>query len=328
VHVVVTGGAGYIGAHMVRALQRANHDVVVVDNLSTGFRDAVPSGVKLCELDVRDRAALTNLFVTERTEAIFHFASRIQVGESVTDPRLYYRDNLSAAIDLLEAVLDAGVRRFILSSTAAVYGNPQRVPIVETDPTLPVNPYGETKLAIEHALASYARAYGLAYAALRYFNAAGAEPDAGIGERHDPETHLIPLVLEAALGRRPHITIFGEDYPTPDGTCVRDYVHVMDLANAHLLALDHLARGGAGGPFNLGTGSGHSVREVINTAAEVTGSRIRLARGERRPGDPAVLVASPERAIKELGWQPHRSVLRQIIEDAWTWHRSRAVRPA
>jgi UDP-glucose 4-epimerase len=320
--LVVTGGAGYIGSHMARTLLRAGHEVIVIDNLSGGHREAVPSGVKFFVLDVRDREPITRMLVDEKIEAVFHFASRIQVGESVVDPRLYYRDNLAAGIELLESVLEAGVRRFILSSTAAVYGNPERVPIDEGDPLEPVNPYGETKLAIERALAAYDRAYGLKFAALRYFNAAGAEPGGGIGERHYPETHLIPIVLETALGIRPHTTIFGQDYPTPDGTCVRDYVHVTDLAEAHLLALEHLNRGGESGAFNLGTGHGHSVKEVIETATAVTGRDIRVQIGERRLGDPAALVASPRRAEGVLKWRPSRSSLEQIVTDAWAWHRA------
>jgi UDP-glucose 4-epimerase len=309
---------------MVRTLMRANAEIFVVDNLQAGHRDTIPKGVTFLEIDVRAKEELARFFRAERIEAVFHFASRIQVGESVVAPRLYYRDNLSAAVDLLDAVLDAGISRFILSSTAAVYGNPARVPIREEDPTNPVNPYGQTKLAIEHMLEDYARAYGLRYAALRYFNAAGAEPNSGLGERHDPETHLIPLVLEAALGLRPEITIFGQDYPTPDGTCIRDYIHVMDLADAHLAALDHLIRGGDVGAFNLGTGQGHSVREVIDTAKRVTEVDIPLKYGPRREGDPAILVASSERAQRTFNWKPVRSSLETIIRDAWEWHRYHA----
>jgi UDP-glucose 4-epimerase len=309
---------------MVRTLRRANAEVFVVDNLSAGDREAVPKDVTLLEIDVRARDELTRFFRAERIEAVFHFASRIQVGESVMAPRLYYRDNLSAAVDLLDAVLDAGVSSFILSSTAAVYGNPIQTPIRERDPTLPVNPYGQTKLAIEHMLRDYERAYGLRFAALRYFNASGAE--SGLGERHDPETHLIPLVLEAALGLRGEITIFGQDYSTPDGTCIRDYIHVMDLADAHLAALSYLLRGEESGAFNLGTGRGHSVREVIETAKRITGVEIPLKYGPRREGDPAVLVASSDRAQKVLGWSPARSSLERIIQDAWEWHRHHAER--
>jgi UDP-glucose 4-epimerase len=314
VNVLVTGGAGYIGSHMVRALVGAGHRVVVVDDLSSGFIDAVaPEATFVCA-DVR-AATVGEILRDHAIEAVFHFASRIQVGESVTHPRLYFRDNLAAAVQLCEQVLDAKVGYFVLSSTAAVYGVPLRTPLDEEHPTVPVNPYGETKLAIERMLASYGRAYGLRYAALRYFNAAGAEP--GLAERHDPETHLIPLVLDAALGRRPNVTIFGDDYATPDGTCVRDYIHVKDLAQAHLAALVHLERGGESGAFNLGTGHGHSVREVIETTKRVTGVSIPVVMGTRREGDPPVLVAGADRARAVLGWEPSCSSLERIVEDAW-----------
>jgi UDP-glucose 4-epimerase len=250
-------------------------------------------------------------------EAIFHFASRIQVGESVVDPRLHYKGNLGAAISLLESALDARVGTFILSSSAAVYGLPHGTPIDEAHPTAPINPYGETKLAIERMLASYRRAYGLSFAALRYFNAAGADADAGLAERHDPETHLIPIVLDAALGLRPAVTVFGRDYDTPDGTCIRDYVHVVDLCEAHLAALEHLAAGGAGGAFNLGTGEGQSVAQVIEVARRVTGREIPVEDGARREGDPPRLVASVERAARVLGWRAKRASLEQIVRDAW-----------
>jgi UDP-glucose 4-epimerase len=300
---------------MVRALVGAGHRVVVIDDLSTGHADALERGVDFVHADVRARDIVTRVLETRSVETIFHFASRIQVGESVVEPRLYYRDNLGAAVELLERALDAKVPYFILSSTAAVYGSPEHTPIEEGHPTEPVNPYGETKLAIEKMLASYRHAYGLSYAALRYFNAAGAEP--GLAERHDPETHLIPLVLDAVLGRRPKITVFGDDYPTPDGTCIRDYVHVTDLADAHLAALVHLTRGGESGAFNLGTGRGHSVREVIDAARRITGREIPTALGARREGDPPVLVASADRAKKVLGWEATRSSLDRIVADAW-----------
>ena len=318
-NVLVTGGAGYIGSHMVRVLLRAGHAVTVLDDLSAGHADAVPPGTPLVKADVRTRDVVLPLLRDSKIDAIFHFASRIQVGESVRDPRLYYRDNLAAGVALLESALDAGVKRFILSSTAAVYGDPIRVPIDEDHPTVPVNPYGDTKLMLERVLASYARAYGLGYVALRYFNASGADVAAGIGERHDPETHLIPLVLEAAQGKR-ELTVFGEDYATPDGTCVRDYIHVTDLAKAHLAALAYLDSGGASGAFNLGTGQGHSVREVLVCAEKITGRRIPYKVGIRREGDPPVLVASPERAKRVLGWVPERPRLDDIVADAWAWH--------
>jgi UDP-glucose 4-epimerase len=314
VNILVTGGAGYIGSHMARALVGAGHRVVVVDDLSSGHIDAVPAEATFVCADIRSDA-LSDALRDHSVEAVLHFASRIQVGESVTSPRLYFRDNLAAGVTLLERVLDANVTTFILSSTAAVYGVPLRTPIGEDHPTVPVNPYGETKLAIERMLASYGKAYGLRYAALRYFNAAGAEP--GLGERHDPETHLIPLVIDAALGRRPNVTIFGDDYPTPDGTCVRDYIHVKDLADAHLAALLHLERGGDSGAYNLGTGHGHSVREVIEVTKRVTGLSVPVVMGPRREGDPPVLVAGPDRAKAVLGWEPVCSSLERIVEDAW-----------
>jgi UDP-glucose 4-epimerase len=314
VNVLVTGGAGYIGSHMVRALLRAGHRVVVIDDLSAGHIDAVHPEAKFVCADVRSDT-VRDVLRDDAVEAVIHFASRIQVGESVSNPRLYYRDNLVAAVTLCDHVLDAHVPYFILSSTAAVYGAPIRTPIDEGHPTVPVNPYGATKLAIERMLAAYGRAYGIRSVALRYFNAAGAE--AGLGERHDPETHLIPLVLDAALGRRETITVFGDDYDTPDGTCVRDYIHVKDLAEAHLAALVHLERGGESGAFNLGTGRGHSVREVIDVVERVTGAPVPVARGARREGDPPVLVASPDRAKAVLAWQPACSSLDQIVGDAW-----------
>jgi UDP-glucose 4-epimerase len=318
-NVLVTGGAGYIGSHMVRALLEAEHRVIVVDDLSSGHIDAIAPGATFVCADVR-ADVVADVLREHAIEAVLHFASRIQVGESVTDPRLYYRDNLAAGVTFLERVLDAQVKYFVLSSTAAVYGDPIRTPIDEAHPTVPVNPYGETKLAMEKMLAAYGRAYGLRHAALRYFNAAGAGP--GLAERHDPETHLIPLVLDAALGRRPNVTVFGDDYPTPDGTCVRDYVHVTDLARAHLAALVHLERGDAGGAYNLGTGQGHSVREVIEVTRRVTGLDVPVVRGARREGDPPVLVAAAERARAELGWEPTRSSLPSIVEDAWRARRA------
>jgi UDP-glucose 4-epimerase len=308
---------------MVRVLLREGHRVVVVDDLSSGHADALPAGVPLVRTDVRDRAVVGRALRDHGVEAIFHFASKIQVGESVVNPRLYWQGNFVATAELLEAVLDAGVKRFVLSSTAAVYGDPVRVPMDEEHPTVPVNPYGATKLAIERMLADYARAHGLSYAALRYFNASGADVEAGIGERHDPETHLIPLVLEAALGKRPHVTVFGDDWATPDGTCVRDYIHVLDLAEAHLAALAYLAAGGSSGAFNLGTGRGHSVREVIETVKRVSGREVPVVMGARREGDPPSLVASADRAARVLGWKAKRTSLEEIVRDAWAWRSAR-----
>jgi len=317
----VTGGAGYVGSHMVSTLRRAGHQVVVVDDLSGGHREAVPPGVPLVQADVADRPKVTATLREHRVEAILHFAARIQVGESVALPRLYYTGNLAASVGLLESALDAGVERFILSSTAAVYGAPIATPIEEDHPTAPVNPYGETKLATERMLAAYSSAYGLRYAALRYFNASGADPDApNLGERHVPETHLVPIVLEAALGVRPSVTVFGTDYPTPDGTCLRDYVHVLDLCDAHLAALEYLANGGQSAAFNLGAGRGHSVNEVIETARRVSGRPIPVTYGPRRPGDPPALVASCSRAERVLGWRAKRSSIERIVSDAWAFH--------
>ena len=317
----MTGGAGYVGSHMVSTLRRAGHQVVVVDDLSGGHREAVPPGVPLVQADVADRPKVTATLREHRVEAILHFAARIQVGESVALPRLYYTGNLAASVGLLESALDAGVERFILSSTAAVYGAPIATPIEEDHPTAPVNPYGETKLATERMLAAYSSAYGLRYAALRYFNASGADPDApNLGERHVPETHLVPIVLEAALGVRPSVTVFGTDYPTPDGTCLRDYVHVLDLCDAHLAALEYLANGGQSAAFNLGAGRGHSVNEVIETARRVSGRPIPVTYGPRRPGDPPALVASCSRAERVLGWRAKRSSIERIVSDAWAFH--------
>jgi UDP-glucose 4-epimerase len=315
--VLVTGGAGYIGSHMALVLRRAGHGVIVVDDLSTGHRDAVPAGTPLVEASVADPARMADVLRTHRVDAILHFAGRIQVGESVREPRLYYEGNVAAAIALLGSALDAGVGCFVLSSTAAVYGDPLRVPIDEAHPTSPINPYGVTKLAIERMLEDYGHAYGLRWAALRYFNAAGADVDAGLDERHEPETHLVPLVLDAALGRRESVTLFGDDYDTPDGTCIRDYVHVLDLCDAHLAALERLVSGGQVGALNLGTGTGHSVMQVIDTVQRVSGREVRVVRGPRRPGDPPRLVASPDAAARVLGWRATRRSLEEIVRDAF-----------
>jgi UDP-glucose 4-epimerase len=320
--VLVTGGAGYIGSVVVEALQAAGAErIVVLDDLSKGHRNAVLSTARLVEGRIGDRALVAEVCRAERVDAAIHMAASSLVPESVRDPARYYANNVAASLALLDGLRDAGVSRFVLSSTAAVYGEPEKGPITEDFPTRPTNPYGETKLALERALAWYAAAYSLSSASLRYFNAAGATETNG--EDHEPETHLIPIVLAAARGEREAVAIYGDDYPTADGTCVRDYVHVSDLADAHLRALDALpTEVGAAGTarvYNLGTGSGYSVRQVVSVAEEVTGRAIPTLRAPRRPGDPAVLVASSEKIQRELGWRPLKQDLRVIVEDAWRW---------
>src|SRR6516164_8019069 len=318
--ILVTGGAGYIGSHAVRLFLARGHDVWVYDNLVFGHRAAVPAE-RLTVADLAEPQRLDHVLVERRIEAVVHFAAFAFVGESVQQPAKYYQNNLVNALNLLEAVRRHKVGRFVFSSTCATYGVPEKVPITEDTPQRPINPYGQTKLAFEHALADYAAAYGLGYAALRYFNAAGASPDGSIGEDHEPETHLIPLALQAIQGVRPPLTVFGADYSTPDGTCVRDYVHVDDLAEAHLLALEKI-EAGKGLCLNLGTGRGYSIREVITTAVKVTGKSIAAKDGPRRPGDPPMLVAAADRARQVLGWSPRYRELQPIIESAWKWHRA------
>lgn len=318
--VLVTGGAGYIGSHTVRELVKKGYRVVVLDNLSKGHRASVV-GIELIEGDTSDRQLLRSLFRERYFTAVVHFAAFSLVGESVLEPAAYYRNNVLGGISLLDAMVEAGVPGLVFSSTAAVYGEPTIVPIPEEHPASPTNPYGATKLAVEEAIRWYGGAYGLKYCILRYFNAAGADPVGDIGEDHEPETHLIPLVLKTALGQRPRLSIYGSDYPTPDGTCVRDYIHVTDLAGAHVLALESLAAGAPSGVYNLGNGSGYSVLEVVRAAEAVTGLPIRVDHAARRPGDPATLVASSEKAITELGWRPRFAGLPAIIETAWRWHR-------
>jgi UDP-glucose 4-epimerase len=316
VRVLVTGGAGYIGSVVVEELLRDGHAVVVYDSLAKGHRGAVAPEAAFVEGDLRDGDRLRAALRGHAVEAVVHMAADSLVGESVQDPAKYYRNNVGAGLALLDAMRDVGVARLVFSSTAAVYGEPAKQPIEESDPTAPTNPYGETKLAFERALAWYAPAYGLRYASLRYFNAAGAT--ARCGEVHSPETHLIPLVLQAAAGQQPHVTVFGEDYPTRDGTCVRDYIHVVDLARAHVLALGILDERSA--IYNLGCGGeGYSVREVIETARGVTGREVPLRMGPRRAGDPAVLIASSDRIKRELGWRPAHQDLRAIVASAWAW---------
>lgn len=316
--VLVVGGAGYIGSHMVWLLGQQGVEVVVLDNLSSGHRDAVIHG-QFVHGDIADRLVLDKLFSAHEFDAVMHFASFIQVGESVLEPAKYYQNNVSNTLNLLNAMLAHGVKNFIFSSTAATFGEPNYVPIDERHPQQPINPYGRSKLMIEQALADYDQAYGLRSVCLRYFNAAGAHPEALLGERHDPETHLIPLVLQAASGRRAAISVFGRDYDTPDGTCIRDYIHVLDLADAHWLALKYLAQGGASNAFNLGNGDGYSVQAVIDTALAVTGRPIRVLDQPRRAGDPARLVADAAKCREVLGWMPVYADLARIIEHAWRW---------
>ncbi len=319
-NILVTGGAGYVGSHAVRLLGQAGHEVWVIDNLSQGHRGAVPAA-RLIVGELSDRDLVVRILAETKIEAVMHFAAFALVGESVTDPARYYQNNVVASLSLLESMRTAGVRRMVFSSTTATYGAPERVPITEDERQEPINPYGFAKLVIEHALADYAHAYGFGYAALRYFNAAGASPVGDIGEDHRPESHLIPIVLQVALGQRNEVTIFGEDYPTPDGTCVRDYIHVDDLGRAHVKALERLTSGKRL-KLNLGTGQGHSVREVIDACGRVTGHDICAISGPRRPGDPPVLVADSSRAQKMLDWKPQYTQLDAIVESAWRWHRS------
>lgn len=318
-NILVVGGAGYVGSHALRRLIRAGHSVWVYDNLSRGHRGAVPAG-RLIEGEVADGPRLVEVLREHRIDAVMHFAAYALVNESVVDPAMYYRNNVIATLELLDAMRQAKVERFVFSSTTATYGEPGLSPIPETTPQQPINPYGFTKLVIERALADYAAAYGFAYAALRYFNAAGADPAGDIGEDHDPESHLIPIVLQVALGQREQVTIFGDDYPTADGTCVRDYIHVCDLADAHLLALERL-QPGRGLCLNLGTGRGTSVREIIESCRRVTGHPIPASIGKRRAGDPPELVADARRAKEELGWVPQFTEVDEIVRTAWRWHR-------
>jgi UDP-glucose-4-epimerase GalE len=322
--VLVTGGAGYIGSHACKVLARAGYLPVVFDDLSRGHREAVRWG-PLVEGNLAERGKLAAALDRHRVSVVMHFAAYAYVGESVADPALYYANNLGGSLVLLESMREVGVDKIVFSSTCATYGTPAQVPIRETLPQLPVNPYGETKLAIERALHWYGEAYGLRWVSLRYFNAAGADPESEIGERHEPETHLVPLVLEAALGERPQIDIYGTDYPTPDGTAIRDYIHVQDLAEAHLRALERLSAGGQSAALNLGTGRGHSVREVIRAAEAVSGKSIPCRETARRPGDPPVLVADPGLATELLGWRAQVSDLDTIVRTALAWHVSRTA---
>lgn len=319
-NILVTGGAGYIGSHTVRALIHAGFTPIVVDNFSRGHRNAIPSDVKVIELDIAN-PKIINVLRDNNIKGIMHFAAHSQVGESMINPSIYYENNVVGSYRLIESARQAGVQHFVFSSTAAVYGEPKVVPIVETSKLQPTNVYGRTKLMIEDMLHDYSSIYGSTYVALRYFNAAGADESGEIGEDHSPETHLIPLVLETALGKRPHITVFGTDYDTIDGTCIRDYIHVTDLASAHVLAMNYLVGGGESRVFNLGSGNGFSVKDIIDTAKNVTGINFPVEYGERRKGDPSTLIASSDCIKDILGWNPKHSELSQIISDAWRWHR-------
>ena len=318
--ILVCGGAGYIGSHAVHALVEKGEQVVIVDNLQTGHRGALNPAAKFYEGDIRDASVLDKIFTENKIEAVIHFAANSLVGESMEKPLLYFNNNVYGMQVLLEAMVRHGVDKIVFSSTAATYGEPKRVPIHEDDETCPTNTYGETKLTMEKMMKWVSRANGVRYVSLRYFNAAGALPDGSIGEDHATETHLIPLILQVPTGRRDHITVFGDDYPTPDGTCLRDYIHVVDLADAHVLALEYLRKGGASDIFNLGNGQGFSVKEMIAAAEKATGRSIKVEIGARRAGDPAQLIASSEKARSVLGWKPQFTDVEQVIGTAWRWH--------
>lgn len=319
-NILVTGGAGYIGSHVAKNLSTAGHRVIIFDNLIKGHREAVLSA-KFVEGDLANRELLDRVMQDEQIEAVIHLAAHSLVGESMEKPGKYYENNVSNGLNLLEAMINNDVRNIVFSSTAAVYGEPEEVPITETHPTNPGNTYGESKLFFEKMLKRYDQIHDLKYVSLRYFNAAGADTSGRIGEAHDPETHLIPIVLQKALGIRDKLYIFGDDYPTKDGTCMRDYIHVEDLAAAHILAVEALSDGMDSRIYNLGNGEGYSVKEVIDTASEVVGEEIEAEIGQCRAGDPAVLVASSAKIIKELGWEPKYPELKTIIETAWNWHK-------
>lgn len=320
--ILVTGGAGYIGSHGVYGLINSGFEVVVADNLSTGHREALHPEAILCEGDIRDRKFLKSLFKAHDIEGVLHFAASSLVGESMENPLKYYDNNLTGTQCLLEAMVEAGVDKIVFSSTAAVYGEPLETPMKETHRTSPLNPYGETKLAMEKLMHWSKQIHGIRYTSLRYFNVGGAHGDAHIGEAHNPETHLIPLILQVPLGQREALHIFGDDYPTRDGTCVRDYIHIEDLVDAHILALKKMIDGDTGGIYNLGTGDGYTVLEMVQAARKITGHSIPAVVSPRRAGDPAALVASPEKAINELGWKPKHTSIEDIIASAWRFHSS------
>ena len=318
--LLVLGGAGYIGSHTATELLDNGHEVVIADNLVTGYREAIPEKATFYQGDLRDKDFLNDLMKKEKVDAVIHFAAYSLVGESVVNPLKYYENNLYGTKVLLDAMIESGVDKIVFSSTAATYGEPENIPILENDRTCPTNPYGETKLAMEKMISWAAKAHGLHYVSLRYFNACGAHKSGAIGEAHNPESHLIPLVLQVPNGKREFVSIYGNDYDTPDGTCIRDYIHVTDLAKAHILAVEYLMNGGESDIFNLGNGVGYSVKEVIKTARKVTGHPIPAKEEARRAGDPARLVASGKKAKEILGWEPEIKDLADIINSAWKWH--------
>jgi UDP-glucose 4-epimerase len=319
--ILIVGGAGYIGSHLNKEISKKGIKTVIFDNLSYGHRDFVKWGT-FEKGDLGNIEDIRSVFRKYPIEAVMHFAAFTYVGESVEDPQKYYLNNVKNTLNLLQVMLEENVKYFVFSSTCATYGNPVEIPITENHPQNPINPYGKGKLIVETVLKDYSDAYGLKYASLRYFNAAGADPDGDVGELHDPETHLIPLILDVAAGKREDIKIFGTDYDTPDGTCIRDYIHVTDLAEAHILALEYLQNGGKSDFFNLGNGNGFSVKEVIETARKVTGKNIKAAEADRRPGDPPILVGSSDKAKRTLNWNPKYDKLSKIIETAWNWHKN------
>lgn len=319
--ILIVGGAGYIGSHLNKEISEKGIKTIIFDNLSYGHRDFVKWGT-FEQGDLSNIEDIRSVFRKYPIEAVMHFAAFAYVGESVEDPQKYYMNNVKNTLNLLQVMLEENVKYFVFSSTCATYGNPVEIPITENHPQNPINPYGKGKLMVETVLKDYSNAYGLKYASLRYFNAAGADPDGDVGELHDPETHLIPLILDVAAGKREDIKIFGTDYDTPDGTCIRDYIHVTDLAEAHILALEYLQNGGKSDFFNLGNGNGFSVKEVIETARKVTGKNIKAAEADRRPGDPPILVGSSDKAKRTLNWNPKYDELSKIIETAWNWHKN------
>lgn len=320
--ILVCGGAGYIGSHTVHELIEKNEDVVIIDNLQTGHRQAVRPQAKFYQADIRSAKVLDQIFSENKIEAVIHFAANSLVGESMMDPLKYLNNNVYGMQILLESMVRHGIDKIVFSSTAAVYGEPKRVPILEDDETNPTNPYGETKLMMEKMMKWVNKAHGISFVSLRYFNVAGALEDGSIGEDHSPETHLIPLILQVPLNKRSHITVYGEDYNTPDGTCIRDYIHVIDLADAHIRALNYLRANNSSNIFNLGNGRGFSVKEMIDAAKAATKEEITVVIGERRPGDPAQLIASSEKAQQVLGWKPHYTSVEKIIVTAWRWHKN------